>query len=178
MLGQRVEWNESWKSIAARWSRWAFCLVISLRSFIFSSILFCLLVSRTCTLHSNCFELILQPHYKNYRNIMGSNQTVCRLIFAKLDQNNLAFNIHEIPSTISLDTPSERSGSRQEPFNHDQNLPNGNLLRETILNITPTLTNEPDEAQQPNYRSKLTIMEPRDSICWYQSKLIFIVDFF
>lgn len=97
------------------------------------------------------------------------------IIFVKLDQNNLAFNIHEIPSTISLETPSERSGSRQG-LNHEQNinLPNGNLLRETILNISPTLTNEPDEAQQPNYRSKLTITEPRGSICWYQ---IFIVDF-
>ena len=99
----------------------------------------------------------------------------------KLDQNNLAFNIHHIPSTISPDTPSERSSA--EPSNHDQksnsNLPNGNLPNKSqtpALSTLPpsilTISNEQQQhdlamPQQPNNRkiSKLTIMEPIDSIC-------------
>lgn len=96
----------------------------------------------------------------------------------KSDQNNPAFNIHHIPSSISLDTPSERSASA-EPSNHDQksnlNLPNGNLpnkSRTPSIASTPstilTITNEQDAPyQEPSNRklSKLTIMEPIDSIC-------------
>jgi hypothetical protein len=86
-------------------------------------------------------------------------------IHEEIDQINPAFNIHHIPSSISLDTPSERSTSA-EPSNHDQcksNLPNGNLPKfspQTVLTISNE--SEPTPTRKP---SKLTIMEPLDSIC-------------
>ena len=100
----------------------------------------------------------------------------------EIDQINPAFNIHHVSSSISLDTPSERSAS-VEPSNHDQksnlNLPNGNLpnkSRSPSFSSTPstvlTITNEqeaPNHQSQPSSRklNKLTIIEPRsiDSIC-------------
>lgn len=92
------------------------------------------------------------------------------------EQNNPAFNIHQIPASISPDTPSERSTSA-EPSTHDQksnlNLPNGIPSRSprrqsfsTIPSTILTITNEEDPPHQPNRRlSKLTIMEPIDSVC-------------
>jgi hypothetical protein len=86
-------------------------------------------------------------------------------IHEEIDQINPAFNIHHIPSSISLDTPSERSTSA-EPSNHDQsksNLPNGNLPKfspQTVL----TISSESEPAPTRKL-SKLTIMEPLDSIC-------------
>jgi hypothetical protein len=122
-----------------------------------------------------------------------------------LDQNNSAFNIHHIPSSISLETPSERSASI-EPSNHEQpqqqqqqkksnlnlNLPNGNLPNSprklsfsssipsssppssTILTITNELEDQEQREQQQQQQqpqsssrklSKLSIMDPIDSIC-------------
>lgn len=103
----------------------------------------------------------------------------------KLDQNNSAFNIHHIPSSISLETPSERSAS-VEPTSHEQhqqqkssnlNLPNGNLPNsrspsftstpasaDTILTIANDQTKQ-DGEQRSRKINKLLIMEPIDSIC-------------
>lgn len=101
----------------------------------------------------------------------------------KLDQNNSAFNIHHIPSSISLETPSERSAS-VEPSSHEHhqqpqqkssnlNLPNGNLpnSRSPSFTSTPastdTILTMNDETKQDANRklNKLSIMEPIDSIC-------------
>lgn len=105
----------------------------------------------------------------------------------KLDQNNSAFNIHHIPSSISLETPSERSAS-VEPSSHEQhqqqpqhkssnlNFPNGNLpnSRSPSFTTTPastdtilTISNEQTKQDEHMNRklNKLSIMEPIDSIC-------------
>lgn len=120
-------------------------------------------------------------------------------IVEEIDQNSPAFNIHHIPSSISLDTPSERSVSAEpqdQKLSNSTSLPNGNLPTTMIGNIarvdspfpsTPSspvvlaITNERDvdknndeqlerqqiQSQQQSNRklSKLTIMEPIDSIC-------------
>lgn len=94
----------------------------------------------------------------------------------EIDQINPAFNIHHIPSSISLDTPSERSASA-EPSNHDQtqsksNLPNGNLPNKSRAFSPSTVLTISDEQEAAPTRklSKLTIMEPLDSICWYRAQ--------
>lgn len=114
----------------------------------------------------------------------------------KLDQNNSAFNIHHIPSSVSLETPSERSAS-VEPSNHEQkscltlNLPNGNLpnSRKTSFSSMPaTIVTIPDDhepltlpsqsQQEPQSSSrklsKLSIIDPIDSICWRYDDLLAI----
>jgi hypothetical protein len=114
---------------------------------------------------------IKNPKSNNYfdstASIMFLHNTTTRSL--EIDQINPAFNIHHIPSSISLDTPSERSASA-EPSNHDQsknNLPNGNLPKKSCAfspSTVLTISNEP-EPTPTRKLSKLTIMEPLDSIC-------------
>ena len=112
----------------------------------------------------------------------------------KLDQNNSAFNIHHIPSSVSLETPSERSAS-VEPSNHEQkssltlNLPNGNIPNSRKTSFSSTIVTIPDDhkpltvpsqsQQEPQSSSrklsKLSIIDPIDSICWrYDDDLLAI----
>lgn len=129
-------------------------------------------------------------------------------IAEEIDPNNPAFNIHHIPSSISLDTPSERSVSadiQDQKLSNLTSLPNGNLptmmsSSSPFPSSTPAvlaIANERDvnsssgsgvnndkaaNEQQPQQQSsrklsKLTILEPIDSICWYTLKL-FIVEYF
>lgn len=131
-------------------------------------------------------------------------------IVEEVDPNNPAFNIHHIPSSISLDTPSERSVStdnQDQKLSNLTSLPNGNLPTMMMSSSSPfpsstpailAIANERDvnnsssndkaaneqhqQQQQPQQSSrklsKLTILEPIDSICWYMLKTLHCWIFF
>lgn len=102
----------------------------------------------------------------------------------EVDQNNSTSIFNRIPSSISLDTPSERSASAEpSPNGHNRRgdlklLNNGNLSTKSRTPSTIlTITNE-EECEQPpptsnRNLSKLIIPEPLDSICWYLLLLYF-----
>lgn len=151
------------------------------------------------------FIIFLHVYNSRLKIIDNSKENLDQKSIIEIDQNNPAFNIHHIPSSISLDTPSERSTSAesqdQKLSNSTSLLPNGNLPTMLLINnnnninlsnnnnidspfpstpsspVVLTITNDCDEQQQQQQQrqqqqssrklSKLTIMEPIDSICWY-----------